>query len=334
MSELHGLALREVGRRVGSLDQVARIEDVVDANGPARGNRRLRLVNGGGLELDVLPDRALDLGTLTFNGVPFAWRSAVGDVDPAMTDARGRGWMRTFAGGVLSTCGLDTFGAPSTDQGVDLPMHGRIGGLRSTLTRAELSGDELVVEGRVRQTAVLEENLVLRRRITTALGSRSFTVEDVVTNEGADEQDHMVLYHVNLGWPLLDTDTRIEIGQASAEPRDADAALGFDTRGVFGDPQAGFREQVFIHTTDESEQRVARVVNDARGLALTLRYSDTLPAIFEWKMLAERCYALGLEPANTSEMTGRAAARKNGLLPSLAPGESRTYRLEIEVDAP
>ncbi|NOZ73737.1 MAG: DUF4432 domain-containing protein, partial [Chloroflexi bacterium] len=40
---------------------------------------------------------------------------------------------------------------------------------------------------------------------------------------------------------------------------------------------------------------------------------------------------LGIEPANCGVLQGRAAAREKGVLPHLAPGESRHYELELEV---
>jgi hypothetical protein len=48
-------------------------------------------------------------------------------------------------------------------------------------------------------------------------------------------------------------------------------------------------------------------------------------------MTATKHYVLGLEPANTAEIGGRAAARNNGALPQLEPGESISYQVSIEV---
>jgi galactose mutarotase-like enzyme len=141
----------------------------------------------------------------------------------------------------------------------------------------------------------------------------------------------MVLYHVNLGWPMLDAGSVVEIPAAAVHPRDPDAVAGLEERAQIGEPTVGFREQVYIH--ESGDDHVARVINEARGLTFTLRYSDTLPAIFQWKMTATKHYALGLEPANTPEIQGRAAARANGVLPRLEPGESRSYAIEIEVNA-
>jgi hypothetical protein len=177
---------------------------------------------------------------------------------------------------------------------------------------------------------VFQENLVLRRRITSRIGSSSFSIEDTVTNEAEASSPHMVLYHVNIGWPLLDAGAVIDIPATKVDSRDADAVAGYDERAEIGEPQVGFREQLFIH---QPSKGVARVTNAARGLELTLRFSETLPALFQWKMTATKHYVLGLEPANVGEITGRAAARDRGILPRLEPGESRSYAIEIEVKA-
>jgi galactose mutarotase-like enzyme len=138
-----------------------------------------------------------------------------------------------------------------------------------------------------------------------------------------------VLYHVNLGWPLLDEGVTVEIPAAKVTPRDADAEAGFDTRYEISAPVAGFREQVFVH--EGSTEGYARVTNPKRGIQFTLRYStETLPALFQWKMTDVGHYVLGLEPTNTPEIMGRAAARDSGRLPALQPRESVRYQVSFE----
>lgn len=329
MAEIFGLRLEDALQRVGSLDQVARIESVVESDGPARGTRRLHVVNGGGLEFDLHPDRALDLGAATFDGVPLAWLSSTGFPGPGSYEPRDRGWLRTFGGGLLTTCGLDSFGPPVDDEDGSSGMHGRVGNLPARVTGADASAERVMVCGTVRQTGVFAENLVLHRRVTTAVGSAALSVEDTVTNEGSSSSPHMVLYHVNLGWPLLDEGCVVQIPHATVEPRDADAQEGWGNRYEIGAPIPGFREQVFIHRA--GSERSATVTNQARKLRFSLRFSDSLPAIFEWKMTATQHYVLGLEPANTPEIQGRAAARAAGRLPRLEPGERVDYRIELEL---
>jgi hypothetical protein len=317
--------------RVGSLDQFARVDRFVEDDGPARGARRLRVVNGGGLEFEVHPDRALDIGAATINGIPLAWLSSTGITRPDAYEPMGRGWLRTFGGGLVTTCGLDNFGPPGNDEDGTPGMHGRIGAVSAHLTEVRVTPELITVAGEVRQSGVFQENLVLHRRITSRVGSTAFTIDDTVTNDGENSSPHMLLYHVNLGWPLLDAGTVVDIPATSVTPRDSDAMEGFDRRTEIGDPVVGTREQVYIHTA--GAERVARVTNAARRLEFTLRYSETLPAIFQWKLTATKHYVLGLEPANTPEIQGRAAARAAGTLPRLEPGESRCYAIEIEVNA-
>jgi len=330
LTEIFGLPLEDALQRVGSLAQVARVDSFVETDGPGRGARRLRVVNGGGLEFDLLPDRALDIGAATYDGVPLAWLSSTGFAPPARYEPEGRGWLRTFGGGLLTTCGLDSFGPPANDEDGVVGMHGRIGSIPAQLTGAEVSGDRISVSGTVRQTAVFGENLVLRRRITTQTGSSVLSVQDTVTNEGSSSSPHMVLYHVNLGWPLLDEGAVVDIAHATVTPRDDVAEQGLGHQHEIGAPVPGFAEQVFIHQS--GTERYATVTNEARKLRFVLRYSDTLPAIFEWKMTAAQHYVLGLEPANTAEIQGRAAARAAGRLPRLEPGDSVDYRVEFEVE--
>ncbi|MDO9396859.1 MAG: aldose 1-epimerase family protein [Herbiconiux sp.] len=316
--------------RVGSLDQIARVDRFVDDDGPSRGARRLRVVNGGGLEFDVHPDRGLDIGAASFEGLPLAWLSSTGFTRPDAYEPEGRGWLRSFGGGLVTTCGLNSFGPPADDEDGVVGMHGPIGNISARLISTEATAEAVTIVGEVRQASVFGENLVLRRTITSRVGSSSFTIDDTVTNEAETASPHMVLYHVNLGWPLLDSGSTIDIPAARVEPRDPDAVAGFDERAAIGEPTVGFREQVYVH--EAGEEREARVTNPARGLRFTLRYSETLPAIFQWKLTATKHFVLGLEPANTPEIQGRAAAREHGILPRLQPGESRSYSIEIEVN--
>jgi galactose mutarotase-like enzyme len=303
----------------------------VEDDGPARGARRIRLINGSGLELEAHPDRALDLGRVTAYGIPLAWLSPTGIAAPGLVENTGTDWLRTFGAGLLTTCGLDTFGPPSEDDGGTFGLHGRVGGIPARVSRREVTEQAVVVEGVVRQAAVLGQNLALHRRIELPLGRPVIRVRDVVTNEGATPAPHMVLYHCNLGWPLVDADTVLEVPSRAVEPRDDVARAGLGTWSTFAAPDPGYREQVFRHELDPGENW-ARVTNAELGLALTLTFSrDTLPFLYQWRQLGVGDYVLGLEPANCATLAGRRAAREAGLLPVLQPGQSVEYRLEFEV---
>ncbi len=327
---IYGLGEDEVRRRTGHLHQVARIDRFLDDDGPGRGARRIRLVTGGGLEVELHPDRALDAGHVTFRGVPVTWASANGPVAPALASSRSTDWLRSFMGGLLSTCGLDSYGPASVDEGVAYPLHGRVGVIPATLDRTTLDDGRLIVEGHVRQTGVFAENLLLRRRWTAELGGTVLKLEDTVVNEGTAPQGHMVLYHINFGWPLIDERATLHIPADRTTARDSDAEAGIERWADIDPPRPAYREQVFAH---EFEGDRARVVVDNAGIGVRVAVefdSTTLPALVQWKMTGESHYVVGLEPTNVNSLTGRAQTRTDGLLPMLAPGAEVRYSISIE----
>jgi hypothetical protein len=323
-----GIDRAEALRRVGGLRQLARVDSLVEADGPERGARRLRMVTGGGLEVELHPDRCMDIGNVTVDGTPVAWMSPTGVTAPGLYDPRGSEWLRTFGGGLLATCGLDTFGPPDVDAEQTLGQHGRVGSLPARLARTHCDEERLVVEGEVRQASVLGENLVLRRRITAPVGSTELLVEDSVTNEGYADAPHMILYHANLGWPLVEEGAELIVPSAEVEPRDDEASSGLATWASLHAPVPGMREQVFLHRFPADDGVTASVRNQRLGLAAELRFhSSELPFLYQWKLLSEGTYVVGLEPSNCPVVSGRSAARAAGALPVLRPGEQRRYAL-------
>ncbi len=330
--QLYGLPAGEARKRVGDLRQLARIDEVSETQGPARGARRITLHSGGGLSVDLLPDRALDIGAVSYRGVPIAWHSPTGFVAPALAVNAGTEWLRSFGGGLLATCGLDAYGPASRDDGVDYPMHGRVGTVPAHVTRAQVTDEALVVEGEVRQATVFGENLLLRRRITVPLGSGTILVDDTVTNESSADAGHMVLYHANIGWPLLDEGATLRIPSHAVSPRDAAAEQGMADWFDLQPPTPGYAEQVFKHDFSGGGLAEVSVDNPAQDTRLALRFdTEGLPALHQWKMLGDGHYVLGLEPTNVDWSRGRAAAAAENALPRLAPGTSASYHLEFHL---
>lgn len=329
---LFGRSREEVTRRIGALDQLARIDRFVDDDGSGRGARRLRLVTGGGLEVELHPDRALDLGQVTYRGVPLAWISPVGMVTPALAESRGHQWLRSFGGGLLATCGLDTFGPPTAVEGVEYPQHGRVGVTPALITRTEVADDQLIVAGTVRQAAVFGENLVMQRSWSADIGGSTLRLNDTVRNEGLNDAGHMVLYHVNIGWPLLDESATLHIDSREVTPRDEESRSGAGRWHQIEAPQEGYREQVFGHDFRDHGIVTVAIDNPTLDLRLELAFdSGTLPALQQWKMSGEGHYVMGLEPVNVNTFGGRAGASAAGTVPMLRRGRDVSYSLEFRL---
>jgi hypothetical protein len=342
MIELYGRQFSRVEfeHRVGSPTQVCGITRYrYDDGGRSRGVRVIR-IDTGRLCVDIVVDRGLDVARATLDGVPFMWRSANDIASPAFYDPTGDEWLRSFFGGWLTTCGLSNFGPAGADRWGSFGLHGRVDNIPANdiAVTTEWRDERCVFEvrGSLRESKALGANLALYRRWWTELASTTLHLEDRVVNEGSLRAPHMILYHCNAGFPLLDSSARVHVSHAAVEPRDAAARAGMEVWDRGGEPQPDFAEQVFIHTPVACADGRARaaVLNasamDGRGLGFEIAFEpESLPALFSWRKLGYGDYVMSVEPANTRAIQGREFAYAHGLLPFLDPGEERTYRLDF-----
>lgn len=321
----------ELRRHVGSIDQLAGITAGERSDGPARGVRTLDVQTGGGLSFTVLPERGLDIGEARLHGVPLAWQSAMGVVHPSRHERDGRGWERSFGGGLLATCGLDNVGNANVDEGMEYPLHGRINHIPATNVRQDgtWQGDEylLTIEGRVRQANLFGENLLLTRRIETRLGATTLAVIDTVVNEGFRPEPVLLLHHINLGFPVLAATSELLLPPGTRTTPEG-------TTWRWG-AEPGSDGGVCFHTLPPGTDGmgtlalVNRAFDGGRGLGVLIRYSQaSFPLVWQWRNFRAGEYVMGLEPTNVHG-GGRHATREAGALRILAPGETATFRTEI-----
>ncbi len=322
---------------VGDISQVGGVRLVTLADGTERGVRAAELRTAAGLRFTVYLDRGMDIGPAEYQGIPLAWISPTGPAAPSFYEPQGLGWLRTFHGGLLTTCGLTQVGPPGQDGSENLGLHGRISLIpaRQISQGDEWRGDTYAfwIEGRMREVSVFGHDLQLRRRISARLDEPGLVIEDQVTNLGSAPAPHMILYHINLGFPLLQASSRLVAPSDEVIPRDEVAAQGVDAYMRFQPPTPGYSEQVFFHRMAADSDGFVRVtlVNDALGLGLQLRYRQKeLPEFTQWKQMGWGTYVLGIEPGNCRS-EGRLAARQRGALVQLAPGQEVAYRVEMRV---
>jgi hypothetical protein len=333
---------REIEARTGRLQQIGGLSRGQAVDGPEAGVETIQVRTGAGLAYTVVPSRGLDISLAQFGGVPLSWQSAAGEAHPAFYDPSGAEWLRTAAGGLLMTCGLTQVGAANEDEGMALGLHGRVHHLPARQVAAEgrWVGDEyeMRVAGVIDEAVMFGDHLRLIREIRGRLGQNRLEIHDQVENAGFAPAPHMILYHVNFGFPLLTEETVVRFPSRQVIVRDEDTPLeGYDR---WQAPEAGYRERVYYHqelTVDETGVASA-VVNNPRfplpagPCDLTVRLSwrpDQLPRLVQWKMPGAGLHVLGIEPANCL-VEGRAVERRRGTLVFLEPGESRSYDLTLE----
>ena len=343
MPKLYGTYLpkEELLRKIGDISQIAGVKCCELTDGNERGVQAVDFRTGTGFRFTVLPGRGMDVSFAEHCGRPLCWRSSVGDVAASLFEPEGLGWLRTFYGGLVVTCGLTYAGAPCSDEGEELGLHGRIAHVpaKHVYVDGKWEGDEYVMwaQGKMRETRIFGENLELTRKVWAKLGENRFFIEDVVENLAFESTPLMLLYHINGGYPAVDEGSELVAPTRSVAPRDADAKVGLEEYAVFQKPTPGFKERVYYHEmeTDEEGQVHAALINrkfnDGEGFGFYVTYrKEALERFTEWKMNGEGTYVVGVEPGNCV-VDGRANVRTRGELKFIEPGERKQFDLEIGV---
>lgn len=328
---------RELLKYVGDPSQLFGVRDYNFNGGKAQGVRGIDIRNGAGLELTVLPDRGLDIAYLNYRGINLSYISSTGIVAPQFFNESGSGFLRNFYGGFLTTCGLTYVGAACNDQGEKLGIHGRIANIPAEEVYA---GTEYVdgvpvmkVKGLVREAKFFGENITLHREISINYGENTVRIKDVVENNGFRVEPLMILYHFNLGYPLLTGDSYLIVPSINVIPRDKEAEKGVSQYSIFQTPTPGYHEQVFYHNlrADDAGKTFAALINPLLKLGIAIQVDKTQLCRFtQWKQMGEGEYVLGLEPSNC-HVEGRAKARQDGTLEYIKPGEKRSFDIELRI---
>jgi hypothetical protein len=294
----------------------------------------------------------MDIADCEHKGRAIGWHSPAGFRHPGLHEYEGEGglgWLRSFSG-LLVTCGLDHILFMDEDDAshyiyaprktVASSLHGRVGTIPARLTgygeRWEDDRCFLWCEGVVQQSTVFGEDLHLIRRIEAEVGADTIRLHDRVVNHGFYRTPHMLLYHINVGHPVLAEGSRY-LAPIADVCWAAHAGEQYRTRGVgyrtMPRPQADFHEQVWEHEMSADADGIVPValVNDRIGFGFQVEtLKSQFPCHFEWQNLQMGQYALGIEPS-TNHVLGKPFARERGELIWLEHGEERQYETVFSV---
>jgi hypothetical protein len=298
-------------------------------------------LDNGTISLDVLPMRGMGIWRVRRGSNTLGWQSPIRQpVHPAYVpifDPSGLGWLEGF-NELLCRCGLESNGAPDFDANGKLcyPLHGRIANLPAH--RVELFVDDdagrLTLRGLVDETRFHFQSLRLTTSITTAIGSNEFSWTDQVENIGGREANMQLLYHFNLGQPLLRPGARITAPIGTVAPWTQVAArAGVENWNLMPPPQPASAEQGYLAdllADDAGDTRVL-VSQLTDGDAVSLRFNKrALPHFTLWRNTAAEIdgYVMGLEPA-TNFPNPHSFEKQHGRVVRLEPGD--TWRGEVAV---
>lgn len=313
---------------IGHDSQVYGIEEHRIVGGKGDGMRIYEVNNGKGLELTISPDRCGDITRLRYKGINMNYVSPCGYVAPAFYDKDF--FLKSFTAGFLTTCGLESVGTPSSEDGEDFPLHGSIANQPCEQSYFTEEDGNLIVRSMVKDETIFGRKLRLYRQITVSTEENCFEIQDTIENTGDKEEPFEILYHMNMGYPLLDEDSVIEIPSIHTSGRDDHATEDIENWMNMEKPTAGYVERCYYHIF-EDENGFASIYQPKLQAGLEIHFdAKELDGFVEWKMMGVRDYVLGLECGNCYP-DGRVQMRNSGMLKFLQPGEKKTYKVTIKM---
>jgi len=328
---------QELLRRVGCIDQLAGVRRFSFTSGRRDGIRGYEVYNMGGLHFTVMESRCLDIFNLWYKGIPFGFVSKPGMVAAPYADLHGPNFLRSAGAGMLYTCGLTNAGTAFQEEGVDDIFHGRIRFIPPENCGCYEGWEDddyvLKIRGEMRDARLFGEHLVLSRIISTSLESRTIVIDDVIENRGFEEQEYLVLYHFNIGYPVMEKGCKIYLPSASCRPMNGAAEKLKGEWNEISDPIDGSIENVFTHKL--MRDRDGRVYcglwneNKKLGIAFSFDFS-VLDYIVEWKSMGSGDYVFGFLAAN-NHGAGRGFERANGTVKHIKAFEQVKNRLTMDI---
>lgn len=322
--------------------QIGGIETAVLDNGSARGNRIAWFNTGAGLRFKVALDRGMDISEAFFNQHSLAWLSHNGFTAPQPGNDRGIEWLKTFGGGLLTTCGLSHVGGPETDEFGERGVHGRFSNTSAeiiSVVQPDIHRGEfkMSITGIIKESTLFGPNLELKRTISCTLGESKISIHDEVINKANTPSPLMLLYHFNLGYPLVDEGSKIN-WQGEWKPRDPNPEIfvidgDYKTCKAPLESHKGSHEEVALidPETDENGNCTCGISNPKLNLNFEIKFiKEQLPCLSNWQHWGEREYVTGLEPG-TNFPIGQKKAREDGSLTFLEPLEKKNINIELNI---
>jgi len=307
--------------------------------GVSEGVEIVRLANET-MHVDVLPTRGMSIWRMQSHSVRYQWQSpVVGPVHPNRVDVSepsGLGWLSGFDELVVR-CGLESNGAPEHDEQGKLihPLHGTIANTPADSLSVEFdeASGRVEIVGETIESRLFFKRFRLKSRIRIHADRNDVELLDDVTNELSTRQSCQLLYHINIGAPVLGEGSKIQIALEELAPRDAHAAEEIDRWNEIDGPQSGYQERVYFGrpVADETGMSHALLQNKDASQGLDVRFrTSTLPWFILWKNTSDLSdgYVTGLEPA-TNFPNPHSFEREHDRVVWLDGGETESFRVTL-----
>lgn len=321
--------------------------DQPDAGG-APACRVAMVDTGAGLRFTVALDRGGDIVEAHHHDTSLTFLTPNGYAAPSHAYHRESDWLRSWPGGLVTSCGPQYIGSPRIENDEAVTLHGHHSNTPAALLSItnpdpRRGQHEMALEMVIQDAQMFGPVVEVRRAIHCTLGEPTITIEDHLTNLGNDVVPHNWLYHVNFGYPLLDEGTRLvysgkldaawpdDVAQMTAEAMDAAKTAPAPAVDKRGRQDRGF---IVEPTVQQDGLAHVGILNRQRGIGMEMRFSpEALPRMTNWQHYsAAGFYVTALEPFAGS-LHGTAVDKHPKAAQWLEPGEARSYTLTLRAIA-
>lgn len=352
--------INSLGKLVNGRFDPRKFEDILQLGGIRTGTLDYPNPNGGqscrvahfntgsGLRFTVAIDRGGDLVEAAYNDTNLAFLTRNGYKLPNHAYHREYEWLFGWPGGLLTTGGPELMGEPRVEDSTPVSLHGRFSNTPASVDsivnpdprsdRAEMS-----INMTIRDTCVFGPNIEVRRKISCVLGESAIELVDEVNNVGNSSCKHALLYHVTLGYPLVDGGCRLICGgrgkgyfqfstATSNEQLNLLKKIPDSTDQLFGGKDQ--RGGMFVTEPPADEEGLAHVgiINQSNNLGLELSYPiEAMPRVGIWQYFGDGgSFLTAFEPFSGS-IFGKEKDNHPSAQLSLHPGESKRYQIMFHV---
>jgi hypothetical protein len=298
-------------------------------------------IDNGAVEITVVPSRGMGIWQVISGDDRLGWQAPIrGPVHPRevnLGEPGGLGWLDGFDE-LLVRCGLESNGAPEFDKDgrLQYPLHGKIANQPSDEVTVTVDRDagEIRVSGVVDEVRFHSLKVRLHATLVTRFGEAGFRIQDQVENLSASPAEVQMLYHFNVGVPLLDAGSQLVAPSSTVVPRNAHAAEGIGSYTDYRAEEAGYEEQVYfhhMHTAGDGQTRVLlKNAHSSAGVSLVYD-AKKLPCFSQWKNTTAVVdgYVTGIEPG-TNFPNPRTYEGEQGRVLKLAGGARASLGLGVE----
>lgn len=176
-------------------------------------------------------------------------------------------------------------GTSCVDEGEKLSLHGSIANQPCGQSYWQEDEEKITIHSITKDEVIFGRKLTLTRKIEVSKAENKFSIQDKIENTGSRKEAVEILYHMNMGYPLLDEDSIVTIPSVEVTARDEHAQEDIENWIHMEKPQGDYQERCYYHKFAGRDGKASIYQPKLHsGLEITFD-AEKLDGFVEWKMM-------------------------------------------------